>query len=148
MTELMTNMGEVDLREKINNARKNNNQSHLKVYKAILEEAQKIAKAERHEVLDKDILTAAKREIKRANDTLSYYKIDSPQYDNLKTYIEIAETFLPPQATEGDILYVLKGLTITSEGNAMGQCMKALKVYFGDALDGKLASQVVKNYLA
>lgn len=48
-------------------------------------------------------------------------------------------------ATPEEILSFLRGEHLEKN---MGACMKAVKAKFGDALDGKVASMVVKQYIS
>lgn len=119
------------------------NENRYQTLKNILETAQKNAKEKQTELCDGFIIDAAKKEIKQLNDTMQYCKFGSDKEKELTFCISVAEEFLPRMATEEDIRYFLETIEVTN----MGMAMKSLKTHFGDALDGKMASQIVKNLL-
>lgn len=134
---------EQKLRELIKQAMLEKNTEKKQTYKNILETAQKIAKDKKVEVTDSLIFDAAKREIKQINDLLAYVKETDEKYKILVQNKEYAESILPKMVTEQEILDFL---TTHSIEKNMGICMKALKAEFKDNLNGKVASQVVRQY--
>lgn len=133
---------EQKLRELIKQAMLEKNTEKKQTYKNILETAQKIAKDKKTEVTDSLIFDAAKREIKQINDLLAYVKETDEKYRVLVQNKEYAESILPKMVSEQEILAFL---TTHSIEKNMGVCMKALKVEFKDNLNGKVASQVVRQ---
>lgn len=113
-------------------------------YKNILETAQKLAKASLATVNDSYIYDAAKKEMKQLADLQAFCKPGTSRYDDIAECMEIAQSILPKMATPEEILSFLRGEHLEKN---MGVCMKAVKVKFGDALDGKVASMVVKQYI-
>lgn len=113
--------------------------------KNILETAQKIAKEKRIETLsDSMIIDAAKKEIKQANDLLVYITDkNSDKYTEIQLIIKTAQEFLPQMLTEEEIRSYIQ--SHRTELHTIGETMKALKMEYGDRLDGKLASQIVKE---
>ena len=143
---------EKKLRDAIKMAMKNKNEngtdSNIAIYqtrKNILETAQKCAKEKRVDITDSFIYDAAKKEIKQLNDLLEFCK-DKPEK---KTIINIsineANNWLPNMISENE----LKEFIISHKNEApnIGAMMKLLKSTFGDSLDGKLASNLVKSFL-
>ena len=115
-------------------------------YKNILETAQKLAKAsvaEKAEIIHKKY-DAAKKEMKQLADLQAFCKPGTSRYDDIAECMEIAQSILPKMATPEEILSFLRGEHLEKN---MGVCMKAVKAKFGDALDGKVASMVVKQYI-
>ena len=115
--------------------------------KNVLEKAQKIAKDQRtDEITDSMIVDAAKKEIKQLKDFLEYCDECSDRHEETVKAIGYAEEMLPKMASEEDIINFLDS-NKDKVGN-IGAAMKLLKAEFGDALDGKTASGIVKKFLA
>jgi uncharacterized protein YqeY len=113
--------------------------------KNILEQAQKIAKEKKIEITDSLIYDAAKKEIKQLNDLMQFCT-DKPEKQNIiNISINEANNWLPSMTSEDDIKTFVE--THKSDANNIGTMMKLLKSEFGDSLDGKLASQIVKSLL-
>lgn len=119
--------------------------NRYQTYKNILETAQKLAKASLVEVTDSAIYDAAKKEIKQLMDLQAFCNPGTERYKDITECIEIAQSILPKMATPEEILSFLQSKNLEKN---MGVCMKAVKAKFGDALDGKVASMVVKQYIA
>ena len=113
--------------------------------KNVLETAQKLAKQTNVEVNDKFVVDALKKEIKQANDVLEYIKNNEDRKNETMLVISICEELLPKMASEDEVRTFVDANKETY--NNIGAMMKALKEYFGDTLDGKMASQVVKASL-
>lgn len=140
--ELRNNI-KIALKEKL----KTKNDTKYSVYKNILDKTQKDVKEKKLEVITDDyVITAARKELKQLEDTLSYItkESDPDRYEKLTTSIAIVNDFLPKSISENEILDFLKNNDIDKN---MGICMKALKNKFGVNLDGRTASNIVKNYI-
>lgn len=140
--ELRNNI-KIALKEKL----KTKNDTKYSVYKNILDKTQKDAKEKKTEIITDDyVITAARKELKQLEDTLSYItkESDPDRYEKLTTSIAIVNDFLPKSVSENEILDFLKNNDVDKN---MGICMKALKNKFGVNLDGKTASNIVKNYI-
>lgn len=140
--ELRNNI-KIALKEKL----KTKNDTKYSVYKNILDKTQKDVKEKKLEVITDDyVITAARKELKQLEDTLSYITKESApdRYEKLTTSIAIVNDFLPKSISENEILDFLKNNDIDKN---MGVCMKALKNKFGVNLDGRTASSIVKNYI-
>lgn len=119
--------------------------NRYQTFKNILEKAQKIAKDERIETIkDEYVINATKKEIKQLEELLTYCNENSDKAKEINECISYAKELLPQMASEKEIKeYLLKE---NIEKN-MGACMKSLKNKFGDNLDGKMASILVKEYI-
>lgn len=140
--ELRNNI-KIALKEKL----ETKNDTKYSVYKNILDKTQKDVKEKKIEVITDDyVITAARKELKQLEDTLSYItkESDPDRYEKLTTSIAIVNGFLPKSISENEILDFLKNNDIDKN---MGVCMKALKNKFGVNLDGRTASSIVKNYI-
>lgn len=142
INELRENI-KIALKEKL----ETKNDTKYSVYKNILDKAQKDAKEKKTEIITDDyVITAARKELKQLEDTLSYItkESDNDRFLKLTESIDIVNDFLPKSISEEEILKYLKDNNIDKN---MGACMKALKNKFGALLDGKMASTVVKRYI-
>lgn len=140
--ELRNNI-KIALKEKL----ETKNDTKYSVYKNILDKTQKDVKEKKIEVITDDyVITAARKELKQLEDTLSYItkESDPDRYEKLTTSIAIVNDFLPKSVSENEILDFLKNNDVDKN---MGICMKALKNKFGVNLDGRTASSIVKNYI-
>ncbi len=142
INELRENI-KIALKEKL----ETKNDTKYSVYKNILDKAQKDAKEKKTEIITDDyVITAARKELKQLEDTLSYItkESDNDRFLKLTESIDIVNGFLPKSISEDEILKYLKDNNIDKN---MGVCMKTLKNKFGASLDGKTASKVVKEYI-
>lgn len=117
-----------------------------KTFKNILDSAQKSAKEKRiDEIDDSLIINAAKKEIKQLNELLEYCKDDADKAFEISVGIKTAEELLPKMVTQSEIEQFITDNK--SEFTNIGAMMKALKAKYGDSLDSRLASQLVKTCL-
>lgn len=122
------------------------NESRYQTLKNILETAQKVAKEKRiEEISDSMIVDAAKKEIKQLNDLLGYCSDNEAKKAEIAICVSTAEELLPQMASVEEITNFVNDHK--NEANNIGAMMKLLKSEFGDALDGKVASQIVKEAL-
>lgn len=135
---------EKKIRTLIKDSMINKDKVALTTYKSILENAQKLAKDKKEDVNDSYIIASIKKEIKQLEDLLSYCKDGTDKYTEIKKKIDIAASLLPQMASKEEILDFLTSNNIEKN---MGICMKSLKAQFSTNLDGKTASQVVKEYI-
>lgn len=134
---------EKKLREMIKQAMLEKNTEKKKIFKNILETAQKSAKDKKSDVTDAMICEAAKREIKQLKELLTYVT-DAKKQEVIRTNISYAESVLPQMATKEEIHSYLVSNNIEKN---MGKAMKALKIQFSNAFDGQVASEAVKEYI-
>ena len=110
----------------------------------LLDATQKLAKADgNREPKEKDLLTAAKRELKMAHQSLDA-GID------VGNTVEILEVFIPKTKSLEEtqkIVDALIGELPEKNPKLMGKVMGSLKKEYGDELDMGIASQMVKNAL-
>lgn len=109
--------------------------------KNILDTAQKSAKMGKENLSDGHVVRAIKTEINQLKELLKFGR--DTEVINIK--LSLAEQLLPSQASESEINDFLD-----ADGNNiknMGDGMKLLKAKFGDALDGKVASAILKGRL-
>lgn len=110
----------------------------------LLDAAQKLAKADgNREVEEKDILAAAKRELKMAHQSQDA-GID------VGNAIEILEAFLPKTKSPEETRTIVADLVAAlpeKDPKLMGMVMGSLKKEYGDQIDMGIASQMVKEAL-
>jgi uncharacterized protein YqeY len=114
--------------------------------KNILETAQKAAKEKKIDTIsDSLIIDAAKKEIKQLRDLLQYCNDNAERKAETEFCITVAEALLPTMASEFEITAFVQ--EHSQEAGNIGAMMKLLKSEFGDSLDGKTASRIVKSIL-
>ncbi len=110
----------------------------------LLDNAQKLAKNDgNREVEEKDILAAAKRELKMAHQSKEA-GID------IGNTIEILEVFIPQTKSPEETKAIIDGLVAAlpeKKPNLMGMVMGSLKKEYGEQIDMGIASQMVKEAL-
>ncbi|MBU0962113.1 MAG: GatB/YqeY domain-containing protein, partial [Proteobacteria bacterium] len=110
----------------------------------LLDAAQKLAKADgNREVEEKDILAAAKRELKMAHQSQEA-GID------IGNTIGILEVFLPKTKSMEETRTIVEALVAAlpeKDPKLMGMVMGTLKKEYGDQIDMGIASQMVKEAL-
>ena len=117
----------------------------LQTRKNILETAQKVAKDQQKELTETMLIDAAKKEIKQLNDLLGFCKDNVEKQKEIDICITEAKQWLPIMVSKEEIIEEIDSTKI--EFSTMGTMMKHLKEKFGDKLDGKMASLLVKERL-
>lgn len=121
-------------------------ESRYQTLKNILETSQKVAKDKKVDITDSMIIDAAKKEIKQLNELMEYCSpTDSKRIIEITIGVNTAKELLPIMASEEEIKTFVENHK--NEANNIGAMMKLLKTEFGDGLDGKLASYIVKSIL-
>jgi uncharacterized protein YqeY len=85
-----------------------------------------------------DVLAMIKKYIKNAEITLEV----KPDHTQTKEELVILKDYLPSQLTELDIKYIIS----QRELSTMGEFMAFMKKYFPNRYDGKVASQIFKEW--
>ena len=134
------------IKEAMMEKNKNKIQNKQITYKSILENAQKYAKNDgNREVTNADFTKAAKNEIKSLEDLKQYVKDGTDKAVEIAEKISYCEVLLPKMVSKDEILAFLEENDVDKN---IGVCMKTLKAQFGDALDGKMAQSVAKEYIS
>lgn len=121
------------------------NTVRCQTFKNILEMAQKTAKEKKTDVTDSIIFSAAKKEIKQRNDLIAFCKGKPEKLAEIAIAINTANEILPAQVSEDEIrTFIANNKELCSK---VGDAMKALREKYGDSLDAKLASSIVKDSL-
>ena len=131
----------VEIRKAIMIAKKEGNKDKALVLTSFLENALKIAKADKNrEVNDKDLIDGVKREIKMAEQS----KAAGAPYSEL--VFQLGASFLPKQMTERELRVTIEAIASDLDKPNMGAIMKELKT-FGDSVDMKAANVIIKEIL-
>lgn len=131
----------VEIRKAIMIAKKDGNKEKAMVLTSFLENAQKIAKADKNrEVNDKDLIDGVKREIKMAEQS----KAAGAPFS--KMVFELGNEMLPKQMSERELRVTIESIVGDIEKPNMGLIMKELKT-FGDTVDMKMANVIIKEIL-
>lgn len=83
---------------------------------------------------------------KEHEETLSFLKEDSEDYEKEKFVISVLQGLLPKEATPEEIKEEAKGIVISGDKKGMGMYVKLLKSKFPTA-SGKLISDIVKELI-
>jgi len=125
---------------------KKTNMERSKALSAILNEALLMAKADgNREPNEKDIVAAAKRELKMAKQSEEAGAPFNP------LIFEVCEEFLPKTMDENETRKAINLIIDTLPEKSMkmmGKVMGQLKTTYKDSVDGGLASKIVKEMLA
>jgi uncharacterized protein YqeY len=111
--------------------------------------AKAIAKENKREVLESDLITSAKRTIKALSSTLPHIPKESELYKNYEYQIRVLKEFVPePPSKELVSSTIHMIIRETGIGNikGMGTIMKVLKQELPN-VDGKMASDLIKEAL-
>lgn len=131
----------VEIRKAIMLAKKDGNKEKAMVLTSFLEQAQKIAKADKNrEVTDKDLIDGVKREIKMAEQS----KAAGAPYSQM--VFDLGNEMLPKQMSERELRTTIEAIVGDMDKPNMGMIMKELKT-FGDAVDMKMANVIIKEIL-
>jgi uncharacterized protein YqeY len=124
---------------------KKNNPEIAAVYQVILGTALLIAKEDGNRVAeDEDIVIAAKRELKMANQSKDLGAPYNP------FVFEICEEFLPKKLNEEETTIAVQKIIHTFENptsKTMGDIMKKITLEYGEKIDRGIASKIVKSLL-
>lgn len=144
-------MNILEFREEIRKAmilkKETGNSNRYMVLKSILEKAQKVAKEKRQEdnITDAMIIDAARKEIKQLEDLKQYCKEGTERYNEVIEKMDVARELLPTMVTREQVEEFISNHK--EEINNIGQGMKLLSSEFGDKLDKKEASMILKELL-
>lgn len=115
------------------------------VLNMLIDKTQKIAKAEKREALDSDIPKAAKKMTKEAQETLKFLNQAGKDTAEIDNEITILSDFLPKTLSKEETVSVIGKIKDEIGSTAMSDVMKELKARYGDQVDMKLASSILKE---
>ena len=134
------------------NARKEKDTTTSNLLSVLIAEIEKGAKDDgNREVNNKDILAALKKFSKGAKESITALEKAGRDTSQVKQEIEILERYLPKQMSETElrkaIATIVEVLTEKSP-KMMGKIMAELKAKHEGSYDGKMASQIAKEFLS
>ena len=124
-------------------ARKARDTEAVKAFSTLVGEIELIGKKAGNVINDELVIATVKKFIVNLKENLEHTESPKGKAD-VGTEIELLEVYLPTQMTESELQDIIANL----EPANMGEAMKHLKDCYTGLYDGKLASQVVKGWLA
>jgi uncharacterized protein YqeY len=115
----------------------------------LIGDLEKISKDKGNNVVDNTrVINLIGKFVKGANEVLKYAEAGTAQYEKAKAEIEILSAYLPKVLTREETKAAITNamVAIVVEAN-MKNIMKYLKEEYGNRLDGKLASGMIKEAL-
>ena len=137
------------LQDDLKAAMKASDKLRMMTLRGVLAEIMRIEKDVRREASEAEIIQVIKRERARRDEALEFAR-KANRADLVaqnETEARILDSYLPAALDPGEIKAAIAE-QIAAGSNQMGALMKALKDRFGAQLDGKTASQFVKEALA
>lgn len=120
------------------------------VCEMIVDTATKLAKAERREVTDKDLVSAVKKEIKQFTDAIDLIKKNNGDSSSHEKNIALLKEYLPPQMSEEELRHHIdEAIASLPEDQrikkAMGKVIGYLKQF--DNIDMGAATKIIGGLL-
>jgi uncharacterized protein YqeY len=139
------------LRDELTAAMKSGDKLRTMVLRGVLAEVSRfeVEKDVRREADEAAIVQILKREKARREETLTFARQGNRQdlVDQNEAELKIIESYLPAGIGEDELRASVKE-AIAAGATQIGPLMKALRDKFGARLDGKMASEIVKQELA
>lgn len=136
------------LQDDLKAAMKSGDKLRTMTLRGILSEITRIEKDVRHEANDDDVLQALKRERSKREEALDFARKGNrndliPQYE---AELKIVDEYMPPAISADEVKAVIAE-QMAAGVSQIGPLMKTLRERFGTRLDGKTASELVKQAL-
>jgi uncharacterized protein YqeY len=137
------------LRDDLTAAMKAGDKPRMMTLRGVLSEITRIEKDVRREANEAEIVQVLKRERARRDEMLGFARKGGRQdlVDQNEAEVRILEDYLPA-ALSADEVKAAIAAQVSAGVTQMGPLMKALREQFGASLDGKMASDLVKQALA
>ncbi len=141
-----------EIRDKFNQARKEQNHVAKSTYESVLAKITNAEKSGKYTTLpleDNVVISLIQKEIKELEETKSFYKEEDATYAELTTKIELLNNYLPPALTDDEIVLTIQHLIETvgaNKGRLIGSTIKELEKT-GKSFDKSKISQFVDNCL-
>lgn len=145
---MMETLVKAKLRDDLKAAMKSGDKLRLMTVRGVLAEVTRLEKDVRREANDADIIQIIKRERARRDESLEFAR-KGGRADLVEQYAgeaKILDGYLPA-AIGADEVRALVTERVAAGVTQIGPLMKALRDRFGAALDGKMASEIVKSAL-
>ena len=130
-------------------AMKSGDKLRLMTIRGVLSEITRIEKDVRRDANETEIVQVLKRERARRDEMLEFARKAGRQdlIDQNEAEAKILESYLPAGLTADEVNAAIAAQIAAGVGQ-IGPLMKALRDQFGARLDGKMASELVKQALA
>ena len=137
------------LQEDLRAAMKRRDTLRMMAIRSVLAEITRVEKDVRREANEAEIIHLIKRERARREEALEFAR-KANRADLIaenETQSKMLAEYLPAELAPDEVRAAI-GKIVTGGANQMGAVMKALRERFGAQLDGKLASEMVREALA
>jgi uncharacterized protein len=137
------------LQEDLKAAMKGGEKLRTMALRGILSEVTRVEKDVRHEATDDEVIQVIKRERARRAESLEFARKANRAdlIEQNETEAKVLDSYLPAAASSDEVRAAIAEI-IAGGAVQMGPVMKALRERFGSTLDGKVASDLVKQALA
>jgi uncharacterized protein len=137
------------LQEDLKTAMKSRDTRRMMAIRGLLSEISRVEKDVRREATDAEIVQLVKRERARREEALGFAKQANRAdlIEQNEAEAKILAGYLPPELPIEEVSAAVNEI-IAGGATQMGAVMKALRDRFGPQLDGKVASDLVKQALA
>ncbi|MGC1676171.1 MAG: GatB/YqeY domain-containing protein [Candidatus Binataceae bacterium] len=137
------------LQEDLKTAMKSRDTRRMMAIRGLLSEISRVEKDVRREATEAEIVQLVKRERARREEALGFAKQANRTdlIEQNETEAKILAGYLPPELPIEEVSAAVNEI-IAGGATQMGAVMKALRDRFGAQLDGKVASELVKQALA
>lgn len=128
---------------------KRRDQRTMMAIRGLLAEISRLEKDVRRDVSDAEIIQIVKRERSRREEALGFAKQANRAdlIEQNEAEAKILASYLPPELTPEEVSAAINEI-IAGGAAQMGPIMKALRERFGAQLDGKVASDLVRQAIA
>jgi uncharacterized protein YqeY len=130
-------------------AMKSGDKTRVMALRGILAEISRVEKDVRREPSEAEIITVIKRERARRAEALEFARKAgrADLIEQNEAEAKVLAAYLPAELAADEVKAAIEEI-IAGGANQMGAIMKALRKRFGARLDGKTASEMVKQALA
>lgn len=150
---MLDRVGEILVKEKLQNdlklAMKAGDKLRVMTLRGALTEITRLEKDVRRPANDDEIVQILKRERARRDEAIEFARKGARQdlVEQNQTEAQILDGYLPVALDPGEVKAAISA-QIAAGASQIGPIMKALRDQFGARLDGKMASELVKQTLA
>jgi uncharacterized protein len=136
------------LQDDLKAAMKSGDKARMMALRGILSEVSRVEKDVRREPNEAEIIAVIKRERARRAEALEFARKANRAdlIEQNETEAKILAGYLPAELDAAEVQTAIDAI-IAGGANQMGAVMKALREKFGARLDGKMASELVKQAL-
>ena len=134
-----------EIKQKLQEARKNKNQISLTIFTTLYSEASNVGKTKRNgDSTDEEVISVLKKFKEGVEELRKYRNLTEIEEQELEVY----ESFLPKQLSEEELREIISDILEKigeKSPKRFGLVMNQLKTDYFGRFDGKVASQIVKS---